>query len=102
MQQALVDERLQVVQIGVADFSAASSVQPPLKRERRAKSCCSSAESNRTTTDEGSQRLLAGIGVATALQQVEALGEAIEELFGGEDASRAAASSIASGRPSSR
>ena len=33
------------VEVGVQTSSAASSVQPPAKTDRRAKSCCSSAES---------------------------------------------------------
>ena len=48
--EALLDERLQGVEVGVATSSAASSVQPPAKTERRAKSCCSSGRGGRSST----------------------------------------------------
>ena len=45
-QEALLDERLQRVEIGVATASAASSVPPPLNTERRPKSRCSTGVSS--------------------------------------------------------
>ena len=69
-----------------ATCSAASYVQPPAKTERRAKSACSSSLREVVRPlDRRSQRLLAGIGVALALEQVETLREALEQLPGAEE-----------------
>ena len=66
--------------------SAASRVQPPAKTASRANSSFSSSVRRSWTTERRSQRLLAGVGVATALEQVEAMAEPVEDLRRREDA----------------
>ena len=83
--------------------SAASSVQPPANTARRAKSCCSGSSAGR-----GSRRswrgAFAGVRARRAHpgQQRQPLLEPLEQCAGGSTLMRAAASSIASGSPSSR
>ena len=73
-----------------ATSSAASSVQPPAKTARRAKSCCSRrSEQVVAPLDRRPQRLLARVGVAAALEQVEPPREALEDLRRREHASPA-------------
>ena len=86
-----------------ATSSAASSVQPPAKTERRANELLlSGGEQVVAPLDRRPQRPLAGIGVAAALEEVEAL-ESRSRIWAGESAFvRAAASSTASGSESRR
>ena len=68
-----------------ATSSAASSVQPPAKTESaRKRRCSSSGREVVAPRDRRPERLLPRIGVAAALQQVEALGEPLQDLRGRE------------------
>src|ERR687888_699365 len=82
-EEALVDERLQHVEVCVCDF---------LCRVERAAPCEDRKSSEELLLlrrqevvrplDRRPQRLLAGFGIAASLQQVEAPGQALEELLG--------------------
>ena len=64
-----------------ATSSAASSVQPPAKTESARKTRCSSSDEEVVAPGDGRPEcLLAGVGVSAAFQQIEAIGEAIENL----------------------
>ena len=68
-----------------ATSSAASSVQPPAKTESaRKRRCSSSGREVVAPRDRRPERLLSRLGVPTASQQVESLGEALEDLCGRE------------------
>ena len=67
-----------------ATSSAASSVHPPAKTESaRNRRCSSAREEVVRPLDRRAQRLLAGLGVPAALEQVEPLGQALEDLSRG-------------------
>ena len=102
-EQALLDERLQGVDVGVATSSAASSVQPPAKTERRAEEALLLlGEEVVAPLDRRPERVLPGIGVAAALERSRRWREPLEDLLGESAFVRAAASSTASGSESRR
>ena len=72
-----------------ATSSAAPYVHPPTKTASRRKSRCSiSVREVVAPFDRRPQRPLARIGIATALQQVEALRDSLEQLLTRETAVR--------------
>ena len=86
--EALVDERLRDVEVGVRQTaSAALSVQPPAKTASRANALLLvGVEQVVAPLDRRAQRLLPRVDAAARLQQVEPAREAVEELRGREHA----------------
>ncbi len=83
--EALLDERLQGVELGVADhFGCLERAAPGEDREAGEELLLCGGEQVVAPLDGCAQGLLAGIGVAAALEQVEAGGEALQDLGRGE------------------
>ncbi len=83
--EALLHERLQAVEVGVTNLLGGSQRAAASEdREAGEELLFCGREELVAPLDRGSQGLLTGIGVATALEQVEPLREALEDLRGRE------------------
>ena len=86
-EEALVDERLERVQVGLRDLlSGLERAAAAEDRESREQVSFPVVEQVVAPGDRRAQRPLAGIGIAAALEQVEALRQALEDLSGREHA----------------
>ena len=84
-QQALLDEGLHRVELGVHYLSRGLQRAPASEQRERAEETLFLARDQVVTPlDRRAQCLLAGIGIAAAAQEVEALREATEDLARGE------------------
>src|SRR6188508_3054496 len=83
--EALLDEGLQDVEVRVADFLAGfESRAAGEDREVAKEPLLILGEQAVAPFDRGSQRLVAGVGIAPALEQVEPGREPLEDLGGGQ------------------
>ena len=84
-QEALLDERLQGVEVGFGHLlGGLERAAAGEDGEAGEEPLLLGGEQVVAPLDGGAERLLAGVGVAAALQEVEALGEALEDLGGRE------------------
>src|SRR6058998_1559695 len=85
--QALVEERLEGVKVGLADlFCGVEGAAPAEDGEAGEELLLVLVQQVVAPLDRRPQRLLAGVGAAAGLQQIEALREPLEQLLGGERA----------------
>ena len=101
--QARQDSSTSYARVGRGDRLGRVEGEPPAKTESRRSTTVPSSSSSWLQSTDAAQRLLAGQrGAAAAGEQAEPVVELGRDLLGGRDRTRAAASSMASGMPSSR